>query len=187
MAKKTTKAQKGRNWSKILQRLFIASLGIYLSFFAFEFSKKYSIEVKPKGAPTVEVAVPQPIVVYNQTEPRPKYWFYMARNYMWVFFSVDNVLKKLGFEKIEVTVTKKQNVHNDWDLLWTYDYFNEIPLDFANLKYHQKINHIPGNYVLCLKDSLACNTDSKYIPKSFNNSKVKSTQLQNPQLEINFH
>ena len=104
------------------------------------------------------------------SEPRPKYWFYMARGYMWIFFSVDNVLQKLGLEKIEIQIEGRKFIHNDWDLLWSYDYHTEIPINFKELRYNQKINHIPGNYVLCMKDNLAVNTDSKYIPKAFNNT-----------------
>jgi tubulin monoglycylase TTLL15 len=79
-------------------------------------------------------------------------------------------LKKLGLEKIEMNVKRQQKVHNDWDLLWSYDYHNEIPIDFSKVNYYQKVNHIPGNFVLCMKDNLAVNTDSRFIPKAFNNS-----------------
>jgi tubulin monoglycylase TTLL15 len=168
MAKKTTKVPIFKRWNKVFLRCFIVALGIFLSFYALEFSKKYSVVVRPKDLEHIEA---EPIVATNQTKPRPKYWFYMARGYMWIFFSVDNVLQKLGLEKIEITINKKETIHNDWDLLWSYDYHNEIPIDTAKLRYHQKINHIPGNFVLCLKDNFACNTESKYIPKAFNNTK----------------
>lgn len=114
---------------------------------------------------------PSATKVVVEREPRPKYWFYMARGFMWIFFSVDNVLKKLGLEKTVITVKRDETISMDWDLLWSYDYFHEIPIDYKQLKYHQKINHIPGNYVLCMKDQLAINTQSKYIPPAFNNSK----------------
>lgn len=140
------------------------------------FTRNYSIEVKPRNANTSttvaelkpEVVV-KPQIIYK-TEPRPKYMLYMAQGYMWIFFSVENVLKKLGLEKIDVKIRRNMEVPTDWNLLWSYDYHNEIPINFSTVKYHQKINHIPGNFVMCMKDNLAVNTDSKYIPKAFNNS-----------------
>lgn len=94
---------------------------------------------------------------------------------------MDNVLKKLGLEKIEIEIKRHETVHNDWDLLWSYDYHNEIPIDFSKVKYYQKVNHIPGNFVLCMKDNLAVNTDSKFIPKAFNNTEsLKAYALEHP-------
>lgn len=172
MVKKAAK-QKYRRLQTVIKKLFIIVLGIYLSFFAMNFAKNYEIKVQPKNSENKEVMQAENATsrVLYLMEPRPKYWFYMARGYMWIFFSVDNVLKKLGLEKIEIKVNHRETVHNDWDLLWSYDYHNEIPIDFSQLKYHQKINHIPGNFVLCMKDNLAVNTDSKYIAKAFNNTK----------------
>lgn len=173
MAKKTNiKPSKFRRFEPAIRRMFLVALGIYLSVFTVDFSRNYSIEKKSINSSrdaTIELANSS-MRILHEVDPRPKYWFYMARGYMWIFFSVDTVLQKLGLEKIEVKVNRHEKVHNDWDLLWTYDYHNEIPLDFDQLKYHQKINHIPGNFVLCMKDNLAVNTDSKYIPKAFNSS-----------------
>lgn len=140
-----------------------------MSVFSADVMKNYSIEIKLRNATDNATAYNMTQVII-QTEPRPKYWFYMARGYNWIFFSVDNVLKKLGLEKIEIKVNNREPVHLDWNLLWSYDYHNEIPMDFQKLSYHQKINHIPGNFVMCMKDILTCNTDSKYLPKAFNNT-----------------
>lgn len=172
MARKTQKQSKFQQFQPLAKKLFIIAFGIYLSVFAIEFRRNYSIELKPRSenATTAASVDVKPQIVYLP-EPRPKYWFYMARGYMWIFFSVDNVLRKLGLEKIEVKVRKNETIHNNWNLLWSYDYHNEIPIDFSAVKYHQRINHIPGNFVLCMKDNLAVNTDSKYIAKAFNNSK----------------
>lgn len=135
------------------------------------FTQNYKIEIKVRRVDESAVEKTENLTQQVYTpEPRPKYWFYMARGYMWIFFSVDNVLRRLGLEKIEINVNMHEMVHMDWDLLWTYDYQNEIPINFKKLKYNQKINHIPGNFVLCMKENLAMNTDSKYIPKAFNNS-----------------
>lgn len=153
--------------------IFFLVSGICLSILATSFTKNYSIEIKPKNDENTtemrpEAEVP-PQIIYK-AESRPKYLFYMAQGYMWIFFSVDNVLKKLGLEKIDIKMKKNTKVPDDWNLLWSYDYHNEIPIDFSQVKYHQKINHLPGNFVMCMKDNLAVNTDSKYIPKAFNNS-----------------
>lgn len=186
MAKKAYKQSKFRRFEPVIKRIFIVAFGLCLSLFAFEFAKDYKIEINPikstrnETNETLIAANSTPRILYK-IEPRPKYWFYMARNYMWIFYSVDNVLKKLGLEKIEIKVNQHDIVHTNWDLLWSYDYHSEIPIDFENLKYHQKINHIPGNYVLCMKDNLAVNSDSKYIPKAFNNSEdLKKYALEHP-------
>lgn len=173
MAKKPVKPPKFRLFKTLIKTAFFISLGLVLSFFAASFLKNYEVQVKLKGSENKEVAQAANASekVLFKFEPRPKYWFYMARGYMWIFYSVDNVLRQLGLEKIEIKVDQHQTVHNDWDLLWSYDYHNEIPIDFDQLKYYQKINHIPGNFVLCMKDNFAVNTDSKYVPKAFNNSK----------------
>jgi tubulin monoglycylase TTLL15 len=168
--KKTPKQSKFKKYEPVIKKIFIVSFGLFLSFFALDFSRNYSLQIKSKHVNETEQAANTSIRVVYKVEPRPKYWFYMARGYMWIFFSVDNVLKKLGLEKIEMNVKRQQKVHNDWDLLWSYDYHNEIPIDFSKVNYYQKVNHIPGNFVLCMKDNLAVNTDSRFIPKGFNNS-----------------
>lgn len=199
MAKKGSKKEPKFNLAKsLVKKLFFASLVLCLSLLAVQFFKKYSIEIKskyqaenltskplpsllpgllpnlmPRVLPSVdhEEVIQSTTKIVCKSEPRPKYWFYMNRGYMWIFFSVDNVLQKLGLERIDMKIESNKKVHNDWNLLWSYDYHNEIPIDFKNLSFHQKINHIPGNYVLCMKENLGVNTDSKYIPKAFNNSK----------------
>ncbi|CRK96757.1 CLUMA_CG009979, isoform A [Clunio marinus] len=169
------KPSKFRQLTPVIKTIFLAAFVAYISIFVADFVTKYSIQIKPRNE-TMNVAnstvnATETAAVVHVAGPRkPKYWFYMAKGYMWIFFSVDNVLKKLGLEKIEVDVNRHRAVHMDWDLLWTYDYHSEINIDFKKLKYHQKINHIPGNYVLCMKDYLAVNTKSKYIAPAFNNS-----------------
>lgn len=166
--KKTSKFYKLKPSTK---KLLIASLVLVLSFFAVDLFKKYSIEIKTRNSTLNEVEKVTPTKVVYIPEPRPKYWFYMNQGYMWIFFSVHNVLQKLGLERIDIKIDRKTKLHNNWNLLWSYDYFNEIPIDFKNISYHQKINHIPGNFVLCMKDHMSVNTDLKWIPKAFNNSK----------------
>lgn len=153
-------------------RLLIVVSVFLLVTLLLNFTQKYRIDIKVRRVDKIEIEEKSNLsqqVVYKP-DARPKYWFYMARGYMWIFFSVDNVLRRLGLEKIEIKVNMHEMVHMDWDLLWTYDYQNEIPIDFKKLKYNQKINHIPGNFVLCMKEILAMTTDSKYVPKAFNNS-----------------
>lgn len=163
-----------------LMKIALVCIGVGLSWVAYHFNGEH-VETRPKSelsiqeeSPTLETvnATNSSLEDVTEREQRPKYWFYMARGFMWIFFSVDNVLTKLGLEKTEITVKQRdEKISMDWDLLWSYDYFHEIPIDYSQLKYHQKINHIPGNYILCMKDQLAINTHSKYIPPGFNNSK----------------
>lgn len=185
MAKKVKKTRL-QKLKPVFRSTFIAIIGIYISFLVYNFIQKPVIQnnkqsSQQSNAQKPELANKTPSGIADQPR-RPKYWFYMARQYMWIFFSVDNVLRRLGLEKINMEVKHGQYVHMDWDLLWTYDYHNEIPIDFKNVKYHQRINHIPGNYVLTMKDYMAVNTDSKYIPKAFNDTeKLKEYAAQHPE------
>jgi Tubulin-tyrosine ligase family len=189
--KKTTnkKTLKPEEVSKIakyyspLKKILLVCFGIYLSWLVYNLNNEYVVQIKLKSElnsepKNTEVDVQpeeianstaEPLIIYEK-EPRPKYWFYMARGYMWIFFSIDNALQKLGLEKIEINVIRNETIPMDWNLLWSYDYFQEIPIDYSQLKYHQKINHIPGNYVLCMKDQLSINTKSKFIPPGFNST-----------------
>lgn len=182
MAKRVKKTRL-QSLKPVFKSIFFAFVAIYFSFFAYKLNTNYKIEKKSTTA--VETAQRYAkndtlAMAYNLPR-RPKYWFYMARQYMWIFFSVDNVLSRLGLEKIQIDVQRGDKVHFDWDLLWSYDYHNEIPMDFKKVKYHQRINHIPGNFVLTMKDYLALNTDSKYIPKAFNDTeKLKEYAAANP-------
>lgn len=174
-SKKGSKPSKFSKFTPVVKKILIVAFGLLLSLFVMEFGKNYSVQIKPKNEIEMPPANSSQVRVVMKVEPRPKYWFYMARGYMWIFFSVDNVLKKLGLEKIEVEIKRHETVHNDWDLLWSYDYHNEIPIDFTKVNYYQKVNHIPGNFVLCMKDNLAVNTNSKFIPKGFNNTESLKT------------
>jgi tubulin monoglycylase TTLL15 len=166
MAKKVKKTRL-QQLRPIFAAIAVVFVGIYISFFFFNLAKNPKTTAKPpKNATTPSSSS----LVTSDTPRRPKYWFYMARQYMWIFFSVDNVLQRLGLEKIDMEVKHGEFVHLDWDLLWSYDYHNEIPIDFKRVKYHQRINHIPGNFVLTMKDFFAINTDSRYVPKAFNDT-----------------
>lgn len=125
---------------------------ILLGFIVYYFKENYEIRLK-----SVEI------------DP-PKYWLYQSYNNSWIFSSVENVLKRMGVEKIEMNVDENELFHMEWNLLWTYDYHGQLPIDFSKLLYHQKINHIPGNYVIVTKDILSICANSKYIPKAFNES-----------------
>lgn len=112
--KKPSKSSEKSFLSQILVVSFFAVLG----FLAVQYFPGDTNDLEPE-AEKLNSAPNDTKIIYTP-EPRPKYWFYMARGYMWIFFSVDNVLKKLGLEKIEVKIDKISTVHNNWDLLWSY-------------------------------------------------------------------
>ncbi|KAG5668597.1 hypothetical protein PVAND_016533 [Polypedilum vanderplanki] len=180
MAKKV-KQTRLQKLKPVFKAIVIAFIGIYLSFFVYNFTKNNKNEDKIKTKEVKEVQkIQEPQTLVEQSK-RPKYWFYMARQYMWIFFSVDNVLKRLGLEKIDMEIKHGEFVHMDWNLLWSYDYHNEIPIDFKKVQYHQRINHIPGNFVLTMKDFFALNTISKYVPRAFNDTeKLREYAAANP-------
>lgn len=183
MAKKLKKTRL-QKLKPVFRNIFIAVVGIYVSFLIYNIQLKSAPEGDPIVAEELVEDEPQQEAVKTAVDQprRPKYWFYMARQYMWIFFSVDNVLKRLGLDKIEIDIKQGEFVHMDWDLLWSYDYHNEIPIDWPKVKYHQRINHIPGNFVLTMKDFFALNTDSKYVPKAFNDTeKLKEYAAQHPE------
>lgn len=74
---------------------------------------------------------------------KPKFWFHEKNSRHKLFESVENVLERLGLEKIEMNLSE---IHNDWDLIWSYQLhpLENLNFDWKSLKYHQKINHIPG-------------------------------------------
>ncbi|XP_070506181.1 probable tubulin polyglutamylase ttll-15 [Chironomus tepperi] len=187
MAKKVKKTRL-QKLKPVFQSIFVAVVGIYVAFLIYNVRDKIKFDLEPQSEELnssvgdTEVDNETAINCTVDKPRRPKYWFYMARQYMWIFFSVDNVLRRLGLEKINVEIKHGEPVTLDWDLLWSYDYHNEIPLDWKNIKYHQRINHIPGNFVLTMKDNLAVNTDSKYIPKGFNDTeKLKEYAAKHPE------
>lgn len=125
---------------------------ILFGFFVYYFNENY--EIKPKSLKLES----------------PKYWVHHKYNQSWIFSCVENVLKRMGMEKVEMKEDENGMFHMDWDLLWSYDYHGQLPLDYRKLLYHQKINHIPGNYVIVTKDIMSIQANSKYVPKAFNDS-----------------
>ncbi|KAL7010901.1 hypothetical protein ACKWTF_014001 [Chironomus riparius] len=109
---------------------------------------------------------PQIFKDYLQT--KPKYWFHHTKGpeHHYIFQTIETVLNRLDFQKIEMDLTK---FHFDWDILWSYQTHDilKLPVHWSQLKFHQKINHIPGNHVLTSKSILGTTTESKYVPKAF--------------------
>lgn len=91
---------------------------------------------------------------------RPTYWFYGKSKEESHLKHVQNVLRRLGYDKVT-------NETTDWDLLWAHDYpFRTLYPKLHNLKPHQRVNHFPGCGFLTNKVDLAT-TDLKCIPKAF--------------------
>lgn len=83
-----------------------------------------------------------------------------------VLKAVENVLNRLGLERIYKNI-EPENITMDYDLFWCFHHQNVHSLNWTNLKFHQKLNHIPGNYALVSKSVLGTTTDSPYVPKAF--------------------
>lgn len=111
-----------------------------------------------------------PQLFNDYQKKKPKYWFHHKNGpqYHYIFQTVETVLNRLDFQKIEMDLT---NVHTDWDILWSYQNHDilRLPIDWSRLKLNQKNNHIPGNHFLTSKSILGTTTNSKYIPKAFTN------------------
>lgn len=176
MAKKTPKVSKLQKCKPVIVKLLLATFVVALAIAMYYCTENFDFifNIKPKSSMEVVVETQQIKEVIKEVlvkEEVPKYWVYMSKNYMWIFVSVETVLNRMGLQKIEMNVVENQILHNDWSLLWSYDYHAVLPIVFKDIQYHQKINHIPGNYVLVTKDIFCTQTDSIYIPKAFNDTK----------------
>lgn len=84
-----------------------------------------------------------------------------------ILSAVDNVLGRLHMDKIDMTNRFPENITLDWDLFWCFHHQDAHKMNWSSLRYHQKINHFPGNYALVSKSVLGTKTNSKYVPKAF--------------------
>lgn len=110
------------------------------------------------------------------------FWFHHKQNDLAVLETAGKVLERLNFAWIPMNATSQQTIHYNWDLLWSYEHFCEIPLDWNQIQYHQKINHIPGSFHLTSKSVFGSTTNSKYVPKAFLNVEdVQRFSKQNPE------
>ena len=98
----------------------------------------------------------------------PKYCVYVHNNGNYILESLEKVVNLLGLERVEFL--NGSEINEECDLFWTYNYPFVLNFTFKNLKYYQRLNHIPGNVGLASKSILGTTTNSKYIPKAFKNS-----------------
>lgn len=99
----------------------------------------------------------------------PKFWFHNVDYDFSIFEQTATVLKRLGLKEIQMSYSTnaKDFVHMDWDLVWSYNYYTMIPIDWENLRPHQKINHFPGSFALVSKSHLSTMIPSRSIPRGF--------------------
>lgn len=122
MAKKTIKkvSQKPeKRQQNFFSNFYVILLSIFIvitSFYVFEYLQNYEIQIKSKNEIKAEemrmqgnAKVDDKNSTMIEKPKRPKYWFYMARQYMWIFFSIDNVLRRMGLEKIEMEIKQGEN------------------------------------------------------------------------------
>lgn len=104
-----------------------------------------------------------------QNKPQRKPKFITLTPNLNFLINVENVLNFLGLEKVEVqsNVFDIENISMDWNILWSFYHHEKYKLNWSSLKYHQKVNHWPGNRVLASKSILTTQTSSKFIPKGF--------------------
>lgn len=136
-------------------------------------SSKGETEIEPQIAENASL-------IFNEVEKlkKPKYWFYTSDNDLIIFTTVDVVLSRLGLEKTSMNASSRETTHNEWDLLWSYEHHQTIPFNWSQVKYHQKVNHIPGSFHLTSKSVLGSRTVSKYVPKAFLNVEDVKRHLQ---------
>lgn len=123
------------------------------------------------------VSCPPSTQIADEKERKPTYWIYgSGGDGQWVH--VNNVLKRLGFERVT------ENESETADLLWAHDYpFTKLRSKMINLKPHQKVNHFAGCGYFTNKVDLAT-TKLKYIPSAFklpkDSEEFKEYSVRNP-------
>jgi tubulin monoglycylase TTLL15 len=149
--------------------VFIAIIGLCL----IEFTSKLEFGMLESGVSSTDLpptTVDENLADTQQStskfpsRPTPKFWLYTESTSMHMFELIEKVLLRLGLEKIEMDTTA---IHDDWDFVWSFDYIKNISFNYQQLKFHQKINHIPGISLITSKDFLSTYTNSKYVPKGF--------------------
>lgn len=133
----------------------------------------HALTSSPK--PTDEFLGEAQIKLFNDrniiSEPKPFYCLHHFNIDRYeIFQAVENVLTRLDYEKTEVNLS---TIHESrCDLLWSYQLHDiETTVKWNQLGYFKKVNHIPGNFHLTSKSIFGVNTTSKYVPKSFTDSK----------------
>jgi hypothetical protein len=109
----------------------------------------------------------------SEISVRPKYWFHIYDDDSYhAFDTVKAVLDRLDCEQITMDLRPNGSFHFGWDLLWSYQYHDlaDLPIEWSSMRYHQKMNHIPGNHLLTSKSVFGTTTRSKYVPRAFVNS-----------------
>lgn len=149
-----------------MSSIFLVIFVITTGFTLLNYTSKLAKETTHQNE---EIKSQSPVETEIKTQLKaPKFWFYTELNTRHQFELMEKVLLKLGLEKIEMDT---KSIHNDWDFLWSFEYINNIPINYRELNFYQKINHIPGISMITAKDFLSTYTNSKYVPKGFRNKK----------------
>ena len=153
--KKIKKNVSEKAWSFNKQTI-LTGVFILISISLFYMNNNYKIELSQSS--------------YNSSSEvflsnAPKYCVYVHNNANYILTSVEKVMNIMGLERTVFNFTDE--INEDCNLFWLYDYPFYFDFNFEHLEYHQKINHFPGNYGLVSKSELGTTLISKYIPKSF--------------------
>ncbi|KAG5669197.1 hypothetical protein PVAND_017090 [Polypedilum vanderplanki] len=185
-----------KNWQKVLiLPLTIAIISFFLNNF---FNQKCDCEVKnienlPSNIPLndddyyddeeeIEYSnIPQKL---QEIRVKPKYWFHIYDNESYFTFdTVRTVLNYLDFDEIKMNLEPNGTFHFGWDILWAYQYHDlqKLPIDWKQMKFYQKMNHIPGNHFLTSKMTFGLYTNSKYVPRAFTDiNKLQAYAISHP-------
>lgn len=129
---------------------------------------------------TIKVQPTEPEAYHEVDGDSPKFLALSAHsgNVIYLTF-IKKVLETLGLK--EVSLNSTSWMLNDWDLIWSFEFFDFIAIKFSNLRRHQRINHLPGNSFLASKSYMTTLTDSKYVPKAFSDAEeLKTFAEKNP-------
>ena len=161
MSKNQVKQKCSLNWKQLIVSVVVFILAAATAYYC---NDNFTIAIIKKS--------------HNKTSL--KYCVYAGYNLTYALTSVESVLQRLGLEK--ASLFHGNEINTECNVIWTYDDPFHLQFNFMNLEYHQRLNHIPGNYALASKSFLATTTESKYIPKAFTNSdELKEYSKEHPE------
>lgn len=157
------KKSKSLFQSKPLHLLLVLITAIVLSQLVTEKVSQYFKEPKHEprsnSAATLPIAIP---LVEVAQETKETFWLHFGTADSSIFETLERVLTRLDLER-----NFESAPNTNWDLMWSYGHHSGVKLNWSELKYHQKVNHLPGNHFLGSKSVLGTTTNSKYVPKAF--------------------
>ncbi|KAG5669519.1 hypothetical protein PVAND_017406 [Polypedilum vanderplanki] len=144
-----------------------------------EEEKPQIIEVDdPKTGAKIQIEKKKVSYSINNPSDKARYWL-IDPNPDENLVTVKTVLDRLGLERYNGSL-QSETAHDGWNLIWSTK--TSLPLNWKEIKFHQKFNHFPWSKMLSSKSVFGTTTDSKFVPKAFTElEKLKIYAKENPE------